>query len=183
MQAEGKIILVIMPKNQFCEQELFTVLKVLKTAGARTVVLSKSGREAAGMNRQRFQPNGMIVDWDKQEGITGKYDAVLLTGGKGAQKSLWDDPIIPQILTDHYRAEKIVGALGSALVVPARSSLLTGDVASPDTEAAVRELEDLGIGCVDQSVTDFNGIVTGSGGEAAETFANRVVELLSQTSD
>jgi len=100
----GKNILMVIPRNQFDEDELFATRELLELAGARVIVLSKTGQEAVGTNRTRFLPHGMIIDWNKQEGIFGKYDAVVLVGGKGAPKSLWDDPILPQILTDHYRA-------------------------------------------------------------------------------
>jgi putative intracellular protease/amidase len=104
--------------------------------GARVVVLSRSGQEGRGMNQERFQPDGMIIDWNKQPGVEGKYHAVVLVGGKGARKSLWDDPIVPQILTDHYRAGSVVGAMGSALVVLARASLITGEIPEPEEESA-----------------------------------------------
>lgn len=94
----GKHILIIIPKSQFCEEELNGVRNVLQQGGANVVVLSKSGQEARGVNKEKFQPNGIIVDWDKQMGVENKYHAVILVGGKGAKKSLWDDPIAPIIL-------------------------------------------------------------------------------------
>ena len=87
----GKNVLIIMPKNQYSGEELFGVRSALESKGVRVVVLSHSGQEARGMNRERFQPDGVIIDWDRQPGIKGKYHAVILVGGKGARKSLWDD--------------------------------------------------------------------------------------------
>ena len=115
-------ILIIIPKSQFCERELNGVRTVLQQRGANVVVLSKSGQEARGMNKEKFRPDGMIVDWNKQIGIEGKYHSVILVGGKGAKKSLWDDPIVHQILIDHYRFGRSSGALGSAIVVLVRAS-------------------------------------------------------------
>ena len=45
-----KNILIIIPKSQFCEQELNGVRTVLQQSGANVVVLSKSGQEARGSN-------------------------------------------------------------------------------------------------------------------------------------
>ena len=84
----GTNILIIIPKSQFCGQELNGVRTILQQCGANVVVLSKSGQEARGMNKEKFQPDGMIVDWNKQPGIEGKYHAVILVGGKGAKKFL-----------------------------------------------------------------------------------------------
>lgn len=172
--------MVIMPSNQFCEEELFPVLEVLKSAGLRVVVLSKTGAEAVGMNRNRFQPAGYIVDWNKQEGVVGKYHAVLLTGGKGASKSLWNDPIVPQILTDHYRAGKIIGGLGAGMVALAKASLLTEDCAAPEDEKALNELHNMGVSSVDQPLATSDGIVTAGGPGTARQFAETIVRLLKE---
>ena len=178
MARNGINILVIIPNNQFSGEELFGVLEIFDKAEIRRVVLSKSGREAADMNRKSFQPDGPIIDWDKQAAIPGKYSAVILIGGRGARKSLWDDPIVPQILADHYRAGRIIGALGSASPVLARASLLADGCAAPQDETALKELESLGIYCSDQSIEESDRVITGSGGQAARSFAQRIVELL-----
>ncbi len=175
----GKNVLIVIPKSQYCGGELVGVRSVLEYEGARVVVLSRSGQEARGMNQERFQPDGMIVDWNKQPGVEGKYHAVVLVGGKGARKSLWDDPIVPQILTDHYRAGSVVGAMGSALVVLARASLITGEVPEPEEESARNELEGVGIAYADRPVTCYGNVVAGQGAGAVEIFARTVGDLLS----
>ena len=81
--------------------------------------------------------------------MKGKYHAVILVGGRGAKKSLWDDPIVPQILTDHYRFGRIIGALGSAIVVLVRASLVTGEVPVQGDANTIKELECLNAVCVD----------------------------------
>jgi len=175
----GKNILTVMPRNQFAEDELFALRDTLESAGARVVILSKNGQEAVGMNKTRFQPHGMIIDWNKQEGIFGKYDAVLLVGGKGAPKSLWDDPILPQILTDHFRAGKVVGAIGLSVIVLARASFLIQKEASgPDEERFLKELE-MGSGYYsEEPVTCCDKIITASGGQAVTEFVEAVISVL-----
>ena len=84
----GKNTLIIIPKSQFCENELYGLRSNLRKAGVHIVVLSKSGQEALGMKGKKFQPDGMVIDWDKQDGVQGKYHAVILIGGKGAKKYL-----------------------------------------------------------------------------------------------
>jgi len=177
-----KNILLIIPNKQFSDTELFGVLEVFTSAGVGRVVLSKSGREVAGADRKRLQPDGPIIDWDKQAGFSGKYPAVIVIGGKGARKSLWDDTIVPKILVDHYRAGSVIAALGSASVVLARAGLLTDGCAAPDDEAAQAELDSLGIYCSDQLIEESNRIITGSGGQAARSLAQRVVALLAEDS-
>ncbi len=177
-----KNILVIIPNRQFSEEELFGVLEVFSAAGARRVVLSKSGREVAGEGKRLFKPDGPVIDWDKQAGFAGKYPAVVVVGGKGARKSLWDDTIIPKILVDHYRAESVIAALGSASVVLARAGLLVDGCAAPDDGTAQAELDSLGVYCSDQLIEESGRIITGSGSQAARSLAQRVVELMEDNS-
>jgi|GEM_PF-451392 len=174
-----KNILMVIPKNQFAEDELFETRKLLEASGARVVVLSPKGKEAVGMNKTRFQPHGMLIDWNRQAGIYRKYDAVLLVGGKGAKKSLWPDPVLPQILTDHYRAGRVVGALGLSVAVLARASFLNEKSASgPGDEVFLQEIEAGGGYHSEDGVTCHERIVTARGGEDAQEFVKAVVRVL-----
>jgi protease I len=172
---QSKNILIVIPKSQFQEQELFDTLEVLKTAGPRILVLSKSGQTAVGMSKTRFTPDGVLVDWDKQQGVSGKYDAVIVMGGKGAPKSLWDDTILPQILTDHFRAERVIGAIGLGVAVLARASLLSCEAAGPKDEIFLSELEKAGLTRANSPVIQDGKIITASGPEAAAEFAHTIV--------
>jgi len=178
VELTSKNILIVIPKSQFQEQELFETLEVLKAAGPRILVLSKSGQEAVGMNKTRFTPDGVLVDWDKQEGISRKYDAVLVMGGKGAPKSLWNDDILPQILTDHFRAERVIGAIGLGVAVLARTSLLSYEAAGPEDEKFLSEMEAAGLTRAHPPVVQDGKVITASGAEAAKEFARTVISAL-----
>ena len=173
-----KNILIIIPKSQFCEQELNGVRTVLQQVGANVIVLSKSGQEGRGSNKEKFQPDGMIVDWNKQPGIQGKYHAVIVIGGKGAKKSLWDDPIVPQILTDHSRSGSVIGAIGSAIVVLVRASLVNGEIPLPRDEETRVELKNLNAVCIDTPVTRIDNIVLGQGADSAHHFSEQILGLI-----
>ena len=174
----GKHILIIIPKSQFCEQELDGIKTALQQSEAKVVVLSKSGQEARGTNKNKFQPDGMIVDWNKKISVNKKYHAVILLGGKGAKKSLWDDPIIPQILTDHYRFGSIIGAIGEALVVLVRASLVTGEIPLPQDEDTCQELKSLNAVCVDTPVISFGNMVYGQSRDSIDKFSQTIIGLV-----
>ena len=174
----GKHVLIIIPKSQFCEQELDGVKTALQQSGAKVVVLSKSGQEARGINKKKIQPDGMIIDWDKQIAVKNKYHAVVLLGGKGAKKSLWDDPIIPQILTDHYRSGSVIGAVGEALVVLVRASLVTGEIPLPQDEDTCQELKSLNAVCVDTPVISYENMVYGQSRDSIEEFSQTIIGLV-----
>jgi len=172
-------ILLILPKNQYCEGELAGVLEALAEAGLSWVALSKSGREASGLAGGRFQPGGVIVDWDRQPGFAGKYEAVILIGGRGAKKFLWDDPIVPQILTDHHRAGKLIAACGLAVAVLARAGFLAGEASGPDDDPAfLEEMARAGAALSAEPVTRSGNIVTGRGASAAGDFGRCIVRGL-----
>ena len=174
----NKSALIIIPKSQFCEKELYGIRSALESKRVRVVVLSKSGKEAIGMQKDKFQPDGMIVDWNRQPGIDGKYNVVIVIGGKGARKSLWDDPIIPQILTDHHRSGSIIGAMGSALVVLVRASLVTGEIPIPKDADSLKELEALNMVFVDAPVTQTNNIILGQSSDSIDSFSEQIFHLI-----
>ena len=174
----GKNILIIIPKSQFCEQELNEIKTIFHQGGASIVILSKSGQEARGENKDKFKPDGMIVDWDKQFTVKGKYHAVILVGGKGASKALWDDPIVPQILTDHYRIGSVIGAIGEALVVLLKASLVFGDVPLPRDESTREELEYFNAVCVDIPVISSENLVLGQGADSVKEFSQAIIDCM-----
>ncbi|MGP0564532.1 MULTISPECIES: DJ-1/PfpI family protein [unclassified Nitrospina] len=178
MSIDGKNILIIMPNNQFDGDELLGLLEALEPTGARVVVLSKSGREATGMKKERFTPDGTIIDWNKQEGVSGKYHAIVLTGGKGAAKSLWNDPIVPQILVDHHRAGSIIAAIGTSIVVVGKAGLLPGRAACPGDSAARSELENQGIPCEEVPVLADDRIVTANGCSSIQPLVENLVYIM-----
>ena len=132
--------------------------------------------------KTRLTPDGILVDWDKRFLPNKRYDAVLVVGGKGAKNSIWSDPVLPQILTDHYRSGKVVGALGISVVALARAGLLTGQDASvPDHEACIREVKDAGVYISEDPLTCSNRIVTAGGDSSGELVGKKVLELLEST--
>ena len=180
--SESKIVLLVIPQNRFCDQQLLDLKAVFDEALLKTVILSKSGNEAVGEMKTRLSPDGILVDWDKRYLPNKKYDAVVIVGGKGAKNSIWNDPILPQILTDHYRSGKVVGALGLSVVSLARAGLLVGHGASvPDNEDCIQELEDAGAFIVGESLTSSNRIVTAGDDSSGKLFGKKILELLGFT--
>ena len=103
---DSPLILLVIPQNRFCSQELFGLKEVLIREKVQCRILSKTGKEAKGEDKSFIQPDGMLVDWNRYLQGRKKYDAVIVIGGKGSKISIWEDPILPQILTDHFRAGK-----------------------------------------------------------------------------
>lgn len=179
MDSQSLIILIVIPQNRFCDQQLLDLKAVFERIPLKMIVLSKSGKEAVGEKKARLTPDGILVDWDKKFILNKKYDAVVVVGGKGAKNSIWNDPILPQILTDHFRAGKVVGALGLSVVALARAGLLVGqDASAPGHEVCIQELKDAGIFISENPLTYTNQIVTAGDDSSGKLFGEKVLELL-----
>ena len=179
MGSQRMVILIVIPQNLFCDQQLLDLKEVFEKVPIEIIVLSKSGAEAFGEKKTRLIPDGFLVDWDKKNSLNKKYDAVLVVGGKGAKKSIWNDPILPQILTDHYRAGKVVGALGLSVVSLARAGLLTGQSASaPEHKICINELKGAGVYITEDPLTCSNKIITAGDDFSGSLVGEKVLELL-----
>jgi len=182
MDPQSLIILIVIPQNRFCDQQLLDLKSVFDEIPLKTIILSKSGTEAVGEMKTRLTPDGILVDWDKKFLQNKRYDAVLVVGGKGAKNSIWNDPILPQILTDHYRAGKVVGALGLSVVALARAGLLTRQEASvPNHKSCIQELEEAGAFVAEEPLTSSNNIVTAGDDSSGKLFGKKILELLGLT--
>ncbi len=173
-------ILMVIPKNRFAEGELFEVKTIFEEKGTNVVVLSPSGQEAVGENKTRFQPDGYLIDWNHQPGFSGKYAAIIVVGGKGSPKSLWQETILPQILTDHHRAGSTIAGIGQSVVVLAKTGLIQGSSAAPDDDKTRAALEEEGVGIVEKQVYRLENIVTAKDASAAKEFAETILEILAE---
>jgi protease I len=173
------LFLLVIPQNRFCEQQLFDLKEVLEGGAGECRVLSKSGKEAKGEAKNLFQPDGMLVDWNRFLQGKQKYDAVIVIGGKGAKNSIWEDPILPQILTDHFRAGKILGAFGLSVVALARAGLVSRcEVSAPNEEACLKELEDVGAYPEDKKLVVLDRIITSNDPGSGKIFGEAILDLL-----
>ena len=174
-----KLFLLVIPQNRFCEQQLFDLKKVLEEGAGECRVLSKSGKETKSDAKTLFQPDGMLVDWNRFLQGKEKYDAVIVIGGKGAKNSIWQDPILPQILTDHFRAGKILGAFGLSVVALARAGLISRcEVSAQKEEACLKELYDAGAFPEEKNLVVVDRIITSNDPGAGKIFGETILELL-----
>ncbi len=173
------LFLLAIPQNRFCDQQLFDLKEILERDSGQCRILSKSGKEAKGEAKSIIQPDGMLVDWNRYLQGKQKYDAVIIIGGKGSKSSIWEDPILPQILTDHFRAGKILGAFGLSVVALARAGLISRcEVSAIQDEACLKELEDVGAFPETKSLVANDKIITSNDPSNGKIFGENVLKLL-----
>jgi len=171
---EGKKILMVIAQQDFRDEELFEPKAVFESAGASVFVAAPRNETATGMLGGKVQPDFAISDVN-----TSEFDAVVVVGGSGSPKYLWDDTQLRNLVKDAYADGKVVAAICLSPVVLARAGILKGRKATvfPSNDA-VAELKKGGAIYKDESVVIAGRIVTGRDPASAEAFANAIVSLL-----
>jgi len=171
---EGRKILMVIAQQDFRDEELFKPKGVFEGAGASVFVAAPRNETATGMLGGEVQPDFAISDVNASE-----FDAVVVVGGSGSPKYLWDDTQLRNLVRDAYEDGKVVAAICLSPVVLARAGILKGKSATvfPSSDA-VAELKKGGAIYKDESVVIAGRIVTGRDPASAEAFANAIVSLL-----
>ena len=188
----GKNILIIMPKDYYSEEELEIPYEIFKNEDANIIIASGKLKEAVGMKTGRRMPDRLIVD--SMEGITGDsyvtggtgtrqikavFQGVVVVGGSGARIYLWKDKIVRLLITDRYKSEFVVAAIGQGIGCLAEASLIE-NLEVPVNESTAKKpflkiLEEGKALLSDKDVIVHERLVIGKDGSVAEAFAQAVV--------
>ena len=188
----GKNILIIMPKDYYSEEELEIPYEIFKNEDANIILASGKLKEAVGMKTGRRMPDRLIVD--SMEGITGDsyvtggtgtrqikavFQGAVVVGGSGARNYLWKDKMVRLLLTDRYKSEFVVAAIGQGIGCLAEASLIE-NLEVPVNESTAKKpflkiLEEGKALLSDKDVIVHERLVIGKDGSVAEAFAQAVV--------
>ena len=189
----GKNILIIIPKDYYNEEELEVPYELLKSEEANIIVASSKMKEAVGMKTGRRMPDRLIVD--SMEGITGDsyvtggtgtrqikavFQGVVVVGGSGARKYLWEDKIVRLLITDRYKSEFVVAAIGQGIGCLAEANLVEAlEVPVNESTAKKPFLKILEKGKAllsDEDLIIHERLVLGKDSSVAEAFAQAVID-------
>ena len=189
----GKNILIIIPKDYYDEEELEIPYELLKSEDANIIVASSKMKEAVGMKTGRRMPDRLIVDC--MEGITGDsyvtggtgtrqikavFQGVVVVGGSGARINLWEDKIVRLLITDRYKSEFVVAAIGQGIGCLAEANLVEAlEVPVNENIAKKPFLKILEKGKAllsDEDLIIHERLVMGKDSSIAEGFAQAVID-------
>ena len=189
----GKNILIIIPKDYYNEEELEIPYELFKNEDANIIVASAKMKEAVGVKTGRRMPDRLIVDC--MEGITGDsyvtggtgtrqvkavFQGVVLVGGSGARIYLWEDKIVRLLITDRYKSEFVVAAIGQGIGCLAEASLVEAlEVPVNENVAKKPFLKILEKGKAllsDEDLIIHERLVMGKDSSIAEAFAQAVID-------
>ena len=189
----GKNILMIIPKDYYNEEELEVPYEIFKTEDANVIIASGKMKEAVGMKTGRRMPDRLIVD--SMEGSTGDsyvtggtgtrqiksiFQGVVVVGGSGTRSYLWEDKMVRLLLTDRYKSEFVVAAIGQGSGCLAEASLVEAlEVPVNGNTAKKPFLKILEKGKAllsDEDLIIHERLVMGKDASVSEAFANAVVD-------
>ncbi len=171
---EGKKILLVIAQEQFRDEECFIPKQVFEDVGAKVTVAAEFEKTAKGVFGGTITPDIRI-----SEAKIDDYDAIVISGGPGSRKYLWDNKPLHKLVKEADSRKKIVSAICISPVVLARAGVLMGKEStvfnSPDT---VYELEKYGAVYQDRDVVISGRVVTGRDPKSAEAFGKAVLRVL-----
>ena len=189
----GKNILIIIPKDYYDEEELEIPYELFKSEDANIIIASGKMKEAVGMKTGRRVPDRLIVD--SMEGITGDsyvtggtgtrqikavFQGVVVVGGSGARSYLWEDRMVRLLLTDRYKSEFVVAAIGQGIGCLAEASLVEALEVPVDESTAkkpfLKILEKGKALLSDEDLIVYERLVIGKDNSIAKAFAEAVVD-------
>ena len=172
----GKKVLMVIAQKQFRDEELFIPKQILEAEGASVTVASEHGGDCDGMLGGRAQADMMIARAD-----AATFDAVVVVGGAGSPKWLWDSAPLHKTLRAASASSKVVAAICLGPGALAKAGVLKGAEATVyETPESLAALRDGGAKFVrkDCVVAPGRKLVTASGPHAAKEFGLALVAAI-----
>ncbi len=168
-------VLVVIAQRDFQQIEYKAVKEALERNDFTVVTASNTKKEAIAMDgRTKVRPNIAIKEAKEKD-----YTGIVIIGGNGSPKYLWDNKELLKLVKAFYEKKKVVGAICLSPVVLAEADILKGKEAtvypSPD---ALKVFRERGVKYENKPVIKVDKVITGRDPEAAKSFADEVVKAL-----
>lgn len=164
-------VLIILPANDFNEQEFLVTQKYLEDNAIRVFIASDSNTLCVGKNGLKIKADVSFYNVH-----ASNFSAVILIGGKGV-KEYWNNKTVHNIFRNFLKTGKVVSAICSAPVTLAKAGLLSGKEATCYL-GDKRELEKEGAVYIDVPVVKSGKIITGQNSATSAEFVSAVFNAL-----
>ena len=168
---KNKQVVMIVPPENFRDEELFIPRDYLAGLGVEVLVASQDLVEAKGAKGGSVFPDLSLSEIDVKTA-----NAIVLVGGTGAS-IYWDDAEVHQIIQEAVAEGDIVAAICIAPVTLGKAGVLKGKRATVSASEAV-QLEAAGATYTNEDVTVDGKIITASSPAAAQKFAQAIAKKL-----
>jgi protease I len=170
---QGKNILMIIPHQDFRDEEYEEPCQIFEASGATVTVASSSLEVAKGALGAQVKPDLLLKDV-----AVGDHDAIVFVGGPGAQE-YWNDPVAHAVAQDAVAQGKVLAAICIAPVTLAKAGVLQGKKATVFSSEA-EELKACGASYTGASVERDGLIITANGPKASAEFAEEIAKALGE---
>ena len=173
-ELEGKRVLMVVAPEGYKEDELSVPSGIFKELGAEVVVASTRTCTgiAHGMSGGEVAVNLSIGNVNLSE-----YDSIVIVGGVGSMKYLWDDSDLRDMVRVAYDSHMTVAAICLSPVVLARAGILRDKECTAFITAKEELIKNGGM-YLDKGVVVSGNIVTAKGPEYATEFAIAVADVM-----
>lgn len=170
-----KILMVVAAKG-FRDEEYFNPKRVFEENGYQVMTASKGVSVALGKLGGTAN-----VDMDISEIEKDEFDGIVFVGGAGAVQYQRDE-MVYDLIQNFNIDQKLVAAICIAPTILAYSGVLKGKKATVWNEDGNQSalLGVKGADYVDEMVVADENIITGNGPEAAEIFAEKIVDFFNK---
>jgi len=167
-------ILLILPAQDFNEQEYLIISNSLIKAKKRVFIASDSNSLCIGSENLKVK-NDIILYNVHEENFNG----IIFVGGKGV-RNYWNNKLLHSIAQKFNKSGKIIGAICSAPIILARAGVINKTaVCYPDDR---KELEKEGIEYKDEALVIDKNVITGRDPASAPEFISKFLHELSKKS-
>ena len=173
MTTAQRSILLILPADNFNEQEFLTVKNVLVKKNFNIFIASDAHTLCIGSDGLRVRADVNLYNMHVQN-----FAAVVYIGGEGV-RNYWNNLMLQKIASDFNKANKIVAAICSAPVILAKAGVLSEREVTC-YPADKKEIEKTKSIYKDQPVVVCGNIITAQSPETSSEFVNMIVSHLSK---
>jgi len=168
-----KALFVLAPAG-FRDEELLVPREKLKKEGVEVTTAGLCMKESKGMLGAKVMPDILLKDAKIDD-----YDAVIFPGGSGSREYLTENRDIVALAKNAYEKGKIVAAICSSCVIPAKAGILKGKTATCFTRPEdMAFLRDSGARYAGTGVYADGRVITATGPAESEKFAEKILEVL-----
>lgn len=174
----NKKIAMVIAFSDFKDEEYFIPREIFEDAGINVTTVSNQTGKASGVSGAEVS-----IDFKISDLKIGDYDGVVFVGGSGCLKNI-DNELSYGIIRETVKQNKILAAICISPLVLARAGVLKGKKATVWSDNLDKDpieiIEENGAIYQDKNVVTDGKIVTANGPQAAEDFADAVIEGLTK---
>lgn len=155
-------MLLILPAQDFNEQEYLIITNALERAGIKIFIASDANTLCVGSGGLKVKNDIQFYNIHESN-----FGGIIFIGGKGT-RNYWNNPRLHSTAQNFVKKRKLVGAICSAPVILAKAGLITECATCYEEDK--KELEKEGVEYKDTPVVINKNIITAQNPAAAPEF-------------